>query len=93
MALPHSTYAGDIHCVTTWSKFDVVFAGVFAFLTIWLTHGLLYRWRRTRITDEAVARMVDVAAKPVTDRRAVARALAASMISGSTPRSKRESPR
>ncbi|MGE0035172.1 MAG: phosphatase PAP2 family protein [Xanthobacteraceae bacterium] len=37
---------------------DVVFAGVFAFLTIWLMHGLLYRWRRTRITDEDVERMI-----------------------------------
>lgn len=27
-ALPGSTYAGDIHCVTTWSKFDTTFAGV-----------------------------------------------------------------
>lgn len=26
--LPPSTYSGDIHCVTTWSKFDVVFRGV-----------------------------------------------------------------
>ncbi|QBR91809.1 sulfite oxidase-like oxidoreductase [Nocardioides euryhalodurans] len=26
--LPRSSYHGDIHCVTTWSKFDVVFAGV-----------------------------------------------------------------
>ena len=26
--LPHSTYTGDIHCVTTWSKFDVAFTGV-----------------------------------------------------------------
>ena len=26
--LPRSSYRGDIHCVTTWSKFDVVFAGV-----------------------------------------------------------------
>lgn len=38
---------------------DVVFAGVFAFLTIWLTHGWLYRWRRTRITDEDVERVVE----------------------------------
>src|SRR6476469_6752091 len=28
---------------------DVVFAGVFAFLLIWLVHGLLYRWSRTRV--------------------------------------------
>jgi len=33
---------------------DVVFAGVFSFLVIWLTHGCLYRWRRTRISDAAV---------------------------------------
>ena len=26
--LPQSTYVGDIHCVTTWSKFDVSFKGV-----------------------------------------------------------------
>lgn len=33
---------------------DVVFAGVFTFLVIWLVHGWFYRWRPTRITDEAV---------------------------------------
>ena len=27
-ALPESTYFGDIHCVTTWSKFDMTFRGV-----------------------------------------------------------------
>jgi DMSO/TMAO reductase YedYZ molybdopterin-dependent catalytic subunit len=27
-ALPPSTFQGDIHCVTTWSKFDVNFGGV-----------------------------------------------------------------
>ncbi len=27
-ALPPSTYEGDIHCVTTWSKLGVNFAGV-----------------------------------------------------------------
>ena len=27
-ALPGSSYFGDIHCVTTWSKFDMTFAGV-----------------------------------------------------------------
>ena len=26
--LPQSRYDGDIHCVTTWSKFDVTFGGV-----------------------------------------------------------------
>jgi DMSO/TMAO reductase YedYZ molybdopterin-dependent catalytic subunit len=27
-ALPGSVYAGDIHCVTTWSKLDMTFTGV-----------------------------------------------------------------
>jgi len=27
-ALPPSTFTGDIHCVTTWSKLDVTFGGV-----------------------------------------------------------------
>jgi DMSO/TMAO reductase YedYZ molybdopterin-dependent catalytic subunit len=27
-ALPPSTYTGDIHCVTTWSKFGMTFTGV-----------------------------------------------------------------
>jgi DMSO/TMAO reductase YedYZ molybdopterin-dependent catalytic subunit len=27
-ALPPSTYDGDIHCVTTWSKLDISFSGV-----------------------------------------------------------------
>ncbi len=27
-ALPPSSYFGDIHCVTTWTKFDTTFAGV-----------------------------------------------------------------
>ncbi len=31
---------------------DVVFAGVFTFLIIWVVHGLIYRWLRTRLTDE-----------------------------------------
>ncbi len=37
---------------------DVVFAGVFTFLLIWLVHGLLFRWPATRITDEAVERLL-----------------------------------
>jgi DMSO/TMAO reductase YedYZ molybdopterin-dependent catalytic subunit len=28
--LPGSTFSGDIHCVTTWSKFDTSFAGISA---------------------------------------------------------------
>ena len=37
---------------------DVAFAGVFTFLVIWLTHGFLYRWRRTRLDEDTVERML-----------------------------------
>jgi len=33
---------------------DVVFAGVLMFLVIWIFHGLIYRWQRTRLTDAAI---------------------------------------
>jgi len=33
---------------------DVLFAGVFTFLVIWVVHGLIYRWPRTRTTDDAI---------------------------------------
>jgi lipid A 4'-phosphatase len=33
---------------------DVVFAGVVIFLLVWTLHGLIYRWRATRLTDMVV---------------------------------------
>jgi lipid A 4'-phosphatase len=33
---------------------DCVFAGVLMFVLAWIVHGLIYRWRPTRITDAAV---------------------------------------
>lgn len=35
---------------------DVIVAGIVAFLVIWLTHGLLYRWGATRFSDENIDR-------------------------------------
>jgi lipid A 4'-phosphatase len=46
---------------------DVVFAGVFAFLVIWLVHGALYRWPRTRIADAAVEGALERMAKAQRD--------------------------
>jgi membrane-associated PAP2 superfamily phosphatase len=43
---------------------DIVFSGVFTFLIIWLVHGLIYRWRQTRFSDEAVERMIERFALP-----------------------------
>ena len=31
---------------------DVVFAGVFMYLVVWPVHGLIYRWRATRISEK-----------------------------------------
>jgi lipid A 4'-phosphatase len=43
---------------------DVVFSGVFTFLIIWIVHGLIYRWPRTRLRDEAIERAIERIATP-----------------------------
>ena len=43
---------------------DAVFAGVFTFLIIWIAYGLIYRWPRTRLTDEAIERAIERIATP-----------------------------
>ncbi|OQW56693.1 MAG: hypothetical protein A4S14_21160 [Proteobacteria bacterium SG_bin9] len=35
---------------------DVIVAGIVAFLVIWLTHGLLFRWGATRFSDQNIDR-------------------------------------
>jgi hypothetical protein len=42
----------------------VVFAGVFTFLIIWLAHGLIYRWPRTRLSDAHIERAIERIAMP-----------------------------
>ena len=42
-----------------------VFSGVFTFIIIWLVHGLIYRWPRTRMTDEQVERAIERVVLPV----------------------------
>jgi lipid A 4'-phosphatase len=44
---------------------DVVFSGLFTFLIIWLTHGLIFRWTATRISDRAVERALERLALPL----------------------------
>jgi lipid A 4'-phosphatase len=46
---------------------DVVFAGVFMFLVVWAVHGLIYRWPRTRLTDEDIERAIERIAIPPHD--------------------------
>lgn len=43
---------------------DVIFAGVFTFLIIWLCYALIYRWPRTRLEDEDVERALERLALP-----------------------------
>jgi membrane-associated PAP2 superfamily phosphatase len=55
---------------------DVVFAGVFMFLLIWIMHGLIYRWPRTRISEQALERLLtDIALWPRRGWRAMVRRL------------------
>ena len=43
---------------------DVVFAGVFTFLIIWLAYAVIYRWPRTRLSDDGVERSIERIAMP-----------------------------
>jgi lipid A 4'-phosphatase len=43
---------------------DTIFAGVFTFLIIWIGHGLIYRWPRTRLSDVGVERAIERIAMP-----------------------------
>ncbi len=43
---------------------DAIFAGVFTFLIVWLVYGLIYRWSRTKLTDEAIERALERVATP-----------------------------
>jgi membrane-associated PAP2 superfamily phosphatase len=54
---------------------DIVFAGVFTFLVIHAVHGLLYRWRATRVTDVQVEGLIERITMPayVAIERAVMR--------------------
>src|SRR5471032_2115194 len=38
---------------------DTVFAGIFTFLIIWIVHGLIYRWPRTRLSDAGVEHAIE----------------------------------
>jgi membrane-associated phospholipid phosphatase len=33
---------------------DVVFAGVLMYLIVWVGHGLIYRWRATRVDEDRI---------------------------------------
>ena len=38
---------------------DVIFAGVFMFLLVWLLHGLIYRWPWTRFSEDGLERRLE----------------------------------
>ncbi len=43
---------------------DVIFAGVFTFLIIWIVYALIYRWPRTRVSDDEIERVLERLALP-----------------------------
>jgi len=38
---------------------DVTFAGAFTFLIVWIAHGLIFRWPRTRLSDEGIEQALE----------------------------------
>jgi lipid A 4'-phosphatase len=46
---------------------DIAFAGLFTFLIIWLVHGLLFRWRATRVSDRGIERALERLVLPLHD--------------------------
>lgn len=47
---------------------DVMFAGVFTFLIVWLAHFIIYRWPRTRLDDGKIEHAIERAALLCTGR-------------------------
>ncbi len=43
---------------------DVIFAGVFTFLVIWVAYAIIYRWPRTRFSDDDVERSLECISMP-----------------------------
>jgi len=46
---------------------DVIFAGVFTFLIIWVAYAFIYRWPRTRLSDDGVERALERTTLPIYD--------------------------
>ncbi len=53
---------------------DVVFAGVFMYVLIWLAHGLIFRWRATRLDKDTIDRLLTRAARALRRGRSEPRA-------------------
>jgi membrane-associated PAP2 superfamily phosphatase len=46
---------------------DVALSGVLMFVLVWIVHGLIYRWPRTRLTDARVEGAIEQVARSVQD--------------------------
>ncbi len=67
-ALAFGAFVGDLRIAAGGHFFtDVMFAGVFMFLLAWIVHGLIYRWRPTRLTDKAIEQPLEWAGGAVRD--------------------------
>jgi lipid A 4'-phosphatase len=64
---------------------DVLFAAVFTFLIVWLMHALIYRWPRTRLSDDRVEQALERAGFACRDSLAWLGHRAAGEISGPEP--------
>jgi lipid A 4'-phosphatase len=67
-ALAHGTGMAAIRVVAGGHfPSDVIFAGVFTFLIVWTAYALIYRWPRTRLSDDDVDRALERVASPSYD--------------------------
>jgi lipid A 4'-phosphatase len=67
-ALTFGAFVGGLRIAAGGHFFtDVMFAGVFMFLLAWVVHGLMYRWRPTRLTDKAIEQPLEWAGGAVRD--------------------------
>jgi membrane-associated PAP2 superfamily phosphatase len=46
---------------------DVIFSGLFTFLIVWTVYALIYRWPRTRLSDDGIERALERFALPIHD--------------------------
>jgi membrane-associated PAP2 superfamily phosphatase len=46
---------------------DVIFSGVFTFLIVWVVYALIYRWPRTRLSDDSIDRALSRLTLPAYD--------------------------
>ncbi len=60
LALAYGAFVGGLRIVAGGHFMsDVIFAGILTALTVWVLHGMIYRWPATRVTEEQALARID----------------------------------